>query len=176
MLKVGRKAIDALQGAGLELLALKGGALVSSAYQRPGARPMIDLDLAVRPADVATAVEALQRAGFSSPSENPARALRVHHSIGFVDQADHEIDLHRGMLWRAGLDQDFWKRAVPVEVAGARVLTLCPADQLLHVCVHGAAWNVVPRSAGSPMPSRSSKQPAGASTGTGWSRWRPAAA
>ena len=143
VLKGGRRAIAALREAGLEVLALKGGALIASAYRDVGARPMSDLDLAVRSDAVAAAVAALEAAGFEPSRDQPARALRVHHSVGFKDAEEREIDLHRGTLWRAGLDQDFWQAAVPVEVGGAPVLTLCPGDQLLHVCVHGAGWNPV---------------------------------
>ncbi len=143
VLRKGRAAIDAIQAAGVEVLALKGGGLVGSAYERLGARPMADLDLAVQPAAVPAAVAALRGAGFEAPTEDPARALEVRHSLGFLDADEQEIDLHSGMLWRAGLDQEFWSGTVPVELAGARLLTLCPADQLLHVCVHGAAWNPV---------------------------------
>jgi hypothetical protein len=47
------------------------------------------------------------------------------------------------MLWRPGLDEEFWRRSEAREVAGARVRILDRADQLLHVCAHGAAWNPV---------------------------------
>jgi len=142
-LTVGQQAIEALRGAAIEVLALKGGALLATAYKGVGARPMADLDLAVPVDRVEAAIEALSGAGFSAAVEDPARALRQHHSTPFTNPEGHEIDLHRGALWRVGLDQAFWAAAVPAEVARADVLVLCPADQLLHVCIHGAAWNVV---------------------------------
>ncbi len=143
VLKTGRRAIEALHGAGLEVLALKGGALLSSAYRDIGARPMSDLDLAVRAERIEVAVEALEAAGFAAERGNPLPILAVHHSLGFFDDEEREIDLHRGLQWRAGIDEDLWRQAVPVEVGGAAVLTLCPPDQLLHVCVHGAGWNPI---------------------------------
>ena len=33
---------------------------------------------------------------------------------------------------------------MPVEIVGVRALALSPADQFLHVCGHGVAWNHVP--------------------------------
>ncbi len=143
VLKKGRVAIDALQAGEIKVLVLKGGALIGAGYERLGARPMIDLDLAVPPTDVGRAVAALEGAGFEPSTGDPVRALEVRHSLGFLDADEQEIDLHSGMLWRAGLDQDFWQAAVPIEVGGARLLALSPPDQLLHVCVHGAAWNPV---------------------------------
>jgi hypothetical protein len=142
-LRVGRGAIDALHEAGLEFLALKGGALIATAYDGIGARPMADLDLAVRAEGVGTAIAALEGAGFEPAAEDPARALRQHHSTGFTSSDGHEVDLHRGTLWRVGLDDRFWAAAVRVELADTEVLALSPADQLLHVCAHGAGWNVV---------------------------------
>jgi hypothetical protein len=143
-LKVGRRAIDRLLAAGLDVLVLKGGALIGSAYRDVGARPLgNDIDVAVRPESIGDAVATLEAASFEPAEPEPLRVLDVHHSLGFFDSEDHEIDLHRGMLWRTGLDEEFWRKAVPAEVGGARVLILCPSDQLLHVCVHGAGWNPV---------------------------------
>jgi hypothetical protein len=143
-LRIGRRAIDALQGAGLEVLALKGAALLGSAYRDNAARPMGDVDLAVRPERVPEAVEALRGAGFTPEDESAERLLAVHHSHAFRHPDGQEVDLHRGILWMPGLDEDFWQGSVEAEVAGASVRILNPADQLLHVCVHGAAWNPIP--------------------------------
>jgi hypothetical protein len=142
-LRIGRRAIDALRSADLDVLALKGGALIDSAYEDAGARPMGDLDLAVRPEQVPAAVEALRGARLVPVEADPVRALEMRHSLAFRDAEGQEVDLHRGLQWRAGLDEDFWRATVTAAVAGAPVLILCPADQLLHVCVHGAAWNPV---------------------------------
>ena len=144
-LKVARRGIDSLIAAGLDVLVLKGGALIGSAYRDMGARPLgNDVDVAVRPERIADAVATLEAAGLEPAEPEPLRVLDVHHSLGFLDAEEHEIDLHRGMLWRSGLDDEFWRGAIPAEVGGAAVLILCPTDQLLHVCVHGAGWNPVP--------------------------------
>jgi hypothetical protein len=57
------------------------------------------------------------------------------------------MDLH----WHLGIpflladeprsNDDFWAASEPLEVAGLEVRALCPADQLMHVCVHGS-WSV----------------------------------
>lgn len=142
-LRVACRAIDALQAAGVEVLALKGAALLGSAYRDAGARPMGDVDLAVRENRVAEAVGALRAAGMTPIEENPERLLAVRHSIAFRDETGYEVDLHGRALWRPGLDSAFWDGSIEGEVAGARVRILNPADQLLHVCAHGAAWNPV---------------------------------
>jgi catechol 2,3-dioxygenase-like lactoylglutathione lyase family enzyme len=142
-LRLGRKAINALADADIEVLVLKGAALISVAYMDHGARPMGDVDLAVAPEQVDKAVQALRRAGFAASEDNPERLLSVRHSLAFRDPDGQEVDLHRGLLWRAGLDEEFWQGSIAAEVAGAPVRVLNPADQLLHVCAHGAAWNPI---------------------------------
>ncbi len=142
-LRVGRRAIYALQASGIEVLALKGAALIGSVYGDLGARPMGDVDLAVPPPRVGGAVRALQGAGLTAIEGDPERLLAARHSLAFRDPGGQEVDLHRGMLWHPGLDEEFWRGSVDAEVAGALVRILNPADQLLHVCAHGAAWNPV---------------------------------
>lgn len=142
-LKAGRRAIDALRATGADVLVLKGAALLGSAYGDPGARPMGDFDLAVPPTRVRDGIQALQGAGLASIEGDPERLLAARHSLAFRDSGGREVDLHRGTLWRPGLDEEFWAASIEAEVAGARVRILNPADQLLHVCAHGAAWNPV---------------------------------
>jgi Uncharacterised nucleotidyltransferase len=142
-LRVGRRAIDALQATGTEVLALKGAALVGAVYGDLGARPMGDVDLAVPPPRIGEAVRALQGAGLTAVEGDPESLLAARHSLAFRDPGGREVDLHRGMLWHPALDEEFWRGSVGAEVAGARVRILNPADQILHVCAHGAAWNPV---------------------------------
>jgi hypothetical protein len=142
-LRVGRQAIEALQAAGTEVLALKGAALIGSVYGDLGARPLGDVDLAVPPPRIGEAVRALEGAGLTAIEDDPERLLAARHSLAFRGPGGREVDLHRGMLWHPGLDEEFWRGSVDAEVAGARVRILNPADQLLHVCAHGAAWNPV---------------------------------
>lgn len=143
-LRVGGAALGALRAAGLEVLALKGAALMASAYRDEGARPMGDVDLVVAAERVPDAVAALIAAGFTSKDERPVELLAVRHSIAFSRAEKQEVDLHRGMLWHPLLDRDFWQGSIEAEVAGVRARILNPSDQLLHVCAHGAAWNPIP--------------------------------
>ncbi len=138
-LRIGAGALRGLESAGIETLVLKGAALGELAYLDGGARPMGDLDIAVPAARVGDAIEALTGAGFEPAC--PTKLLEVRHSLGFSDSSGYEVDLHRRMLWRPGLDEEFWGSSVPLTLAGIQTRALCPTDQLLHVCVHGAAWN-----------------------------------
>jgi hypothetical protein len=142
-LRVGGEAIEALRATGLEVLALKGAALIASAYGDPGARPMGDVDLAVRPEGIPDAVAALRAAGFTPVEEDAVSLLTARHSLAFRHGDGQEVDLHRSMLWHPALDGDFWQGSVEAEVAGVPARVLGPADQVVHVCAHGAAWNPI---------------------------------
>jgi hypothetical protein len=108
-------------------------------------RQFNDLDLLVRKGEVRRAADILLAAGC---------APRAGYRLADLDRpgayeiamartgALMEIDLH----WRLfspyfplALDsEDLWRRAVRVEVEGAPVRTLAPADHLLYLCAHGA--------------------------------------
>jgi hypothetical protein len=138
----GAKAIRALEEAGIDTLALKGAALSMLAYEDRGARQMVDFDLLVPRERVLEAIAALGGSGFH-PHEafpDPERRVPVHHSTAFVHERGQEIDLHWYALWQSSPDHDFWEAAVPIEFEGVATRTLCPSDQLLQVCAHGAEW------------------------------------
>jgi hypothetical protein len=142
-LRAGGRALGTLVDAGVETLVLKGAALLGSAYRDLGARPMGDFDVAVPAPDIPRAVQALLGAGLGPSDDDPDALQRVRHSQPFRDGDGYELDLHRDVLWRPGLERELWDASVPAEVAGVRTRRLCAADQVLHVCVHGAPWNPV---------------------------------
>ena len=142
-LRAGGRALRALDNAGVETLVLKGAALLESAYRDLGARPMGDLDVAVPAAEIGRAVQALLGAGLHPSDDDPDALQRVRHSQPFSDADGYEFDLHRDLLWRPGLERELWGASMPAEVAGVSTRRLCAADQILHVCVHGAPWNPV---------------------------------
>jgi hypothetical protein len=140
--RTGARAISVLHEAGIETLALKGAALSLSAYRDGGARQMVDFDLLVPRERVVNAIAAL-RAGGIHPHHSfpePERRVPVHHSTAFVDSTGQEIDLHWYALWQSSPDDAFWAAAVPIEIDRVQAKTLCPTDQLLQVCAHGAEW------------------------------------
>jgi hypothetical protein len=134
-----REVEAALHERDIPLVVLKGVALAYSAYPNPGLRPMDDMDLLVRPADVPPAVEALRGAGWSTQIARPARVLQVVHGVE-MQRDDDRLDLHghlfQGSLHTA-LDQQRWARSELLELPDGPLRVLDPTDQLLHVLVHG---------------------------------------
>ncbi len=164
--------LKALHAAGIETMVLKGAALTLLHYRNVGLRPMDDLDIAVRRAQAAQAVDLLFASGwiaevtplkgFEAPTYfakfgwTPKRRRReaftgayfdVRHAHGFVSPQNTRVDLHWRVLqeeYTAEVDEVFWQDGIPLELGGAATRALGPADQLLHACAHAARWNPVP--------------------------------
>jgi hypothetical protein len=136
--------VAALEAAGIATLMLKGIPLALLHYRDEGARPMSDGDVLVEPADLARAVQVLDRCGWkprTSPHEWPPEPRA---SWPFRD-GERDLDLH----WRVFpigcvSDAPLWAASVPLSVDGTPTRALAPADQLLHVIVHGLQWNPLP--------------------------------
>jgi hypothetical protein len=145
------EALARLHAARVDTLVLKGMALAQQYYPAAGLRPMSDVDVLVPEAQAARAMDTLLRAGFVPHGLRPAAArpqdtIRVRHAHAFRS-AGQEIDLHWHILWECAapdLEADLWQHSVPLRLGAVITRALCPADQLLHVCVHGARWNTVP--------------------------------
>ena len=137
-----------LGAAGIETMLLKGAALTVTMYADAGLRPMVDVDVLVRPAAAAAAMRVLQSHGWTPVGwapfcRAPEKTVAVRHSHGFSRGTGEQIDLHWHVLWTAcGEDDDagFWHRARPAVVNGVATRVLAPCDQLLQACVLGGRW------------------------------------
>ena len=145
------RVLAAFDDEGVPVLTLKGPALGEALYRDPGLRPFTDLDLLIRPADVARALSLLSALGYrhldvghSLPYE-----LAWRHAASFLG-GDHPdrlpIDLHWGLLDYPGIApapeidlQEIWERAVKVEAWDQPAWGLCPEDLLIYLALH---WGV----------------------------------
>jgi hypothetical protein len=147
-----RHAVDALRvlrSAGIDALVLKGVAMVAVYYRELGVRPMSDFDILVRPEGVRRVIEVLEGKRWSRRRGPPFTDgfFTVHYGWPFRHVSGAELDLHWYLLDQScapDADAELWPAARAVEVGGYPVRVLNPADQLLHVCVHGAEWDRVP--------------------------------
>jgi len=137
-------AIEALERAGIETLAIKGASLALLSYGDTGARPMDDVDVLVPLDRAGEAIEALHGAGWAPDHADPLAWTQVHHSLGFAGPGGGNIDLHWFALWQPAGDAELWRASVPLELAGAATRAPCHADQLLLACVHGTPWSPLP--------------------------------
>jgi putative nucleotidyltransferase-like protein len=138
----GRGLLRALTDSGINTLVLKGGALATRLYREAGLRPMSDLDVLVPTDRAEAAVETVRRAGWSPGSGINQAFIRMQHAADvFAEGGSVKCDLHWHVYWECcqpDADDDLWAASVPFDFEGVPTRTLGPADQLLHVCVHGS--------------------------------------
>jgi hypothetical protein len=143
----GRALIQELATDGVATLVLKGAALAGRYYRDAGLRPMTDIDILIPIKALFPALAACRRAGWTPKGVLTSSLIRTRHAVPFGTADGFTCDLH----WRVfaepappGADEALWAASTEMDFHGASTRALSPADQLLHVCVHGARWAPVP--------------------------------
>jgi hypothetical protein len=141
------EALDAilasLRGSGIEPVLLKGSALALSLYDQPSLRTMQDIDLLLRPVEIAEALRLLEELGYRRLSGGRGEAFYAghHHAVPMVGKGGRVIvEVHRGLVPQGdGLRIDpapFLERAPRVVARGSTYRVLSREDQILHACLH----------------------------------------
>jgi hypothetical protein len=146
------QVIQQLRRQGIEVIVLKGGALAWTVYPNPALRPMADLDLLVRPEEMARVGPALEALGFHRSASLPAHmvafqeafgggvewvcerngvkvALDIQHDLVGVDWCRGALSIEADALWQA---------ACPLPLNGIQARQLSAEDTLIHLCLHPA--------------------------------------
>jgi len=139
--------------AGIVTMILKETALAHFYYRDYGFRPMHDFDILVRTNQISRAIDLLGTLGWVSSPPSKLLASQIPYltriSAGYINPANQQhLDLHWHVLHECcqpEANNDFWSEAIKKEIDGIQIYLLNPADQLLHVCVHGTSWHPVPR-------------------------------
>ena len=142
-------AIGLLQGAGIEVMAIKGLAMNAAYYGDSGLRSMNDCDLLVPWHSRLDALQLLTRHGWTSEFDGVSPqmgqwALNLYHAAHLYDPLRRDLDLHWNLTAYSpgpAADADFWDAAGRVTIEQHTVHILNPADQLLHICAHGAEYD-----------------------------------
>jgi hypothetical protein len=133
---------------GISAMVLKGAALTLLHYKDYGVRPMNDIDILVHPEDAEKAVHLMKDLGWTPIDFLPCKEyISVSYSHGFRNNAGRECDLHWHALsqCRKTSDDDlFWRNAEKIDFHDSAAYALNATDQLMHICVHGARWNITP--------------------------------
>jgi len=135
------ETVAALDAAGIESVLLKGAALAVAAYGSFERRPMIDVDILVRPTESEAALAVLLDAGWQwrEDRERHADYGHLHHLPALLDARGVEIslELHTALL-PAG--QPFALDAATVLASARRTAGGAPVPDpylmLLHTCIH----------------------------------------
>lgn len=147
VMRVVRPALSALADAGITTLICKGAALIIAYDRDPGARPMGDVDIVVRPVDAQKALELLTMAGYS-PTESiePFTALRVRRSLNLAGPGTDggRVDLHWSTLPGPEPEPGTFDRAQSATFIDVPTLVLSPTDALFSILTHGTSWDPEP--------------------------------
>lgn len=139
------RLVRCLEEAGIAAMPVKGLVLAQQLYGAIGLRHVGDIDLLIRPADVARADAVLQGTGlrrtrpdFPLTARQTAEYLRLKPEFEYLRAAPpHRIEL----LWRLeGLPETeaVWSRAVSCSLGGHAMRTLPPDFNALYLFQHGA--------------------------------------
>ena len=144
-------ALGALGDAGIEVVLIKGAAVLQNTGLSPALRPMDDLDVLVPIDATLEAIAVVEEQGMRPFRPEPpgldAPLFRLQNAINFDDGHGGGLDLHwhllRGSRHPSASD-GFLARARPGELRGVGCLILSPEDTLLNVVEHGHRWTRVP--------------------------------
>ena len=126
------------------IIVLKGAHLAQLVYKNVALRPMIDVDVLVRKADLPRVHEMLLASGYRV-SGDQARFEKEHfHYVYSPPDGGIGVEIHWNIQPPAfSVDVDgLWKRALPATIAGVAVLVLSPEDLLLHLCLHASSYHL----------------------------------
>ena len=133
-------AQDALAGAGVAALWLKGAALAMQSPAQFAVRGMGDLDLLIAPADHERARQALRAAGWAGPIQSQGFEAH-HHDAPMTWGSGTQLELHRGLFTPGhpftDASVEAWIGRGVAHHWGNRVVTvLPPAWHVVHASVH----------------------------------------
>jgi hypothetical protein len=133
-----RQALAILSAGGWQPIVLKGAALATVAYPSAVQRTYSDVDLWLRPSEVAAASAALQAHGFTVRPDDPQPAHHLRPHYGPDGQVG--VELHGQLLapphpYRLP-EEEIRDRALTVDGPDGPLRVLAPSDALLLACLH----------------------------------------
>jgi putative nucleotidyltransferase-like protein len=143
-----RRAISVVTDAGVEVCALKGPVLARRLYSPPAVRYSVDVDLLVRPDDLAAALEAFAAAGYVAESGATAEyLLKYSHHVELSRPGEPPIELHFRAYAGFGseLSADvLLARAQRFDLGdGLSVLVPPPEEEFVYLAAHAAGHSFI---------------------------------
>jgi hypothetical protein len=145
--------VEALTGAGVPALTLKGPAVAVALYDSLFLREFGDLDILVKSADVPRATQAVESLGFvpwrTVEGAQEEVLQHVEYSRTFTRPADDlDLDLHWDLarsFFRGRIEaESLWADTSSFDLSGTAIQKLPPDLFLLALCVHGAKHGPFP--------------------------------
>lgn len=134
------KIVRAFNAAGVPVILLKGAHLAETIYETIALRPMVDVDLLVKQADLIGAHDILIGQGYAIAEKSDAACSPARHMPPFTKDGVPRIEIHStiaGPPFSGRFDsEELWYRARKISLQGTEAGVLCPEDLLLHLCMH----------------------------------------
>ena len=145
-----RPALRALAAADVDVMVLKGTALVASGLSELGLRPIGDVDVLVRPGDRGTAIDVLLDEGWeidTYPAWYVKRVFWRTVPAWVLRKGTVQLDLHWGALHLVRdpvAEQPLWDHAEIGALGGEPVLAPSAEDQATQAWLHAAEYCGLP--------------------------------
>lgn len=137
-----RVILDAAEADGVAMLPLKGALFAEALWGDAGARPMSDLDLAVRPDDLPRAVALMQALGYRPAFAAQARFSARHgHDVAFAGERGIVVEVHHRLFHELAVEaavEPLFERAVTMTLWGRERRVPSWDDHLFVAAVHAA--------------------------------------
>jgi hypothetical protein len=132
------KVLELFRRDNISVIALKGVHLATVVYRNIALRPMGDIDLLVKQTDLLRVQEILVEQGYIASKEEIGCSRTHLPPYKKKDSLNVEIHFHIvGPPFSLRVDvEKLWVSAQVRSIQGIEVLTLCPEDLLLHLCMH----------------------------------------
>ena len=138
------QVLQALTGAAIPVMVLKGADIAETQYVRPELRHYGDIDLMVRPEDLKATFATLEQLGYRYYQEyrfeplSRQRAAFVYmkeHDVGYLLFEVH-ISPHSNEMGVSFDPVHIWQRARPITVASVNVYGMGLEDMFIYLCWH----------------------------------------
>lgn len=134
------KVLGRLLQHGIPVIALKGVHLATAVYRNIALRPMGDIDLLVKQTDLLRVQEILAEQGYIASKEDIGCSQL--HLPPYKKKGSISIEIHFNIESPPFSDrvdvEKLFARAQMSAIQGVEVLTFCPEDLLLHLCMHAS--------------------------------------
>lgn len=138
-------ALKAMVDGGADIMLIKGASRIALNASAQRGRVAHDIDILVRPRDMAAVFDVLRDRDWQIASGVSAQYLRTRlpslRSMNFFKGSFGDIDLHQlgydGSQPSAEDDLAIWQRAIPAEFSGVGVFVPSPADRMALAIAHG---------------------------------------
>ncbi len=132
--------LNVLNSNSIPVIVLKGAHLAEIVYDNIALRPMYDLDIMVKKADLQRVEEELLKLGYDAHRDNIRKHEGHYHSVFVSSCGGSNVEVHwhihrPSSLYNIDVN-GLWERARPVEFSGESALVLSYEDSLLYQCVH----------------------------------------